>query len=234
MVRCINVAIIPARSGSKRIPDKNIRDFFGKPMLAYAIEKALSSAIFDEVVVSTDSEKIAQIALKSGASVPFLRPSRLADDFSTTSEVIAHAIGEISKTSDIKSVCCIYPCVPLMRVEDLKEGFRIFESGKYEFVISATKYSYSPFRAFIKEGEGLAMLHPEYLNTRSQDLIPVYHDAAQFYFGKPEAFLEGRSIFDSKSAFVEIPQKFVQDIDTLEDWEMALLKFRALRGFEGK
>lgn len=197
-------------------------------MIAYAIEKALASGIFDEVVVSTDSKRIAEIALKSGASVPFLRPARLSDDFSGTSEVIAHAIGEISKTCEIKSACCIYPCVPLMRIEDLKEGFRLFESGKYDFVISATKYSYSPFRAFVREGEGLAMLYPEYLDTRSQELAPVYHDAAQFYFGKPEAFLEGRRIFGSGSAFVEIPQKYVQDIDTPEDWEAAELKYEAI------
>ena len=226
-----NVAIIPARSGSKRIPGKNIKDFCGKPMIAYAIEKALASGVFDEVVVSTDSETIADIALKSGASVPFLRPARLSDDFSGTSEVIAHAIGEIAKTRDIESACCIYPCIPLMRVEDLREGFRVFESGKYDFVISATKYSYSPFRAFVREGEGLAMLYPEYLNTRSQELAPVYHDAAQFYFGKAEAFLEGRRIFGCGSAFVEIPQKFVQDIDTPEDWEAAVLKYEALRGW---
>jgi len=222
------LAIIPARGGSKRVPKKNIKPFFGQPMIGYAIKKAFESSVFIDVIISTDSLEIAKIGESFGAKVPFLRPKELADDYASTIDVINHAIKECEKIVDFDALCCIYPCVPLMRVADLQKGFEVFSKKQYDFVISALRYGYSPFRAFTKKECGLSMLFPQFLQTRSQDLEPIYHDAAQFYFGKKEAFLSKESIFGEKSTFVEIPENYVQDIDTPEDWEIATRKYQTL------
>ncbi|MFP4485841.1 MAG: pseudaminic acid cytidylyltransferase [Campylobacterales bacterium] len=220
------VAFIPARGGSKRIPKKNIKDFLGKPIIYYSIKNALDSKLFDRVIVSTDSEEIASVAKGFGAEVPFLRPRELADDFSGTNSVVAHGLQAFEKKCQI--ACCIYPTAPLMRVEDLKNGFSIIKKYDVDFVFSAKKYDYNPFRGFVLKNGTPKMLFPEHKMTRSQDLDEVYHDAAQFYWGRREAFIEDRVLFGKKSMVVPIDPLYVQDIDTLEDWKMAEARFTYL------
>lgn len=220
-----SIAIIPARGGSKRIPKKNIKDFHGKPIIAYSIEKAKASFLFTRVIVSTDSTEIADIAKACGAEVPFLRPAELADDFTGTLDVMAHAVRESQKLFDFDYVCCLYPTAPLMRIEDLKQGHEKLDSGRFDYVFSAKRYDFTPFRAFTGHDQCVKLLFPEHEQTRSQDLPPVYHDAAQFYWAQKTAFLEKKSIFSERSGFVEIPALYAQDIDTLEDWELALFKY---------
>ena len=219
----MRVAIIPARGGSKRIPRKNIRDFAGKPMIAHSICCALQSGLFERVIVSTDDEEIAQIAREFGAEAPFLRPSELSDDHTGTTEVVAHSVDYLYKQGEKpSSVCCIYATAPFIQPEDLKQGLTILESGDWQYVFSATNFAFPIFRSFQENvGGGLKMLFPEHFNTRSQDLPEVLHDAGQFYWGRPQSWIDNARIFDSNSTIVHIPRWRVQDIDTEEDWTRA-------------
>ena len=219
----MNVAVIPARGGSKRIPRKNIKEFHGKPLIAYSIEAAIESGCFDKVIVSTDDEEIAEIAKQYGAEIPFMRPADIADDFATTMDVMSHAISFLDeKQSPIKYVCCIYATAPLINSKDLIKGLELLNRNPVEFVFSATSFPFPVQRALTVDRElNVDMLLAEHENTRSQDLIETYHDAGQFYWGKKTAFLERKSIFSKHSKVVLLPRKQVQDIDTLEDWEMA-------------
>jgi pseudaminic acid cytidylyltransferase len=217
------VAVIPARGGSKRIPRKNIRQFAGKPMIGYSIEAARRSGLFDRVIVSTDDAEISAVAQEFGAEVPFTRPSALADDYTGTTEVIAHAVewfgGQRISPSE---VCCIYPTAPFIRTEDLTEGLRLMRTGRWRYVFAATRFVAPVHRAFSQTSDGgLEMLFPEKFNTRSQDLPDVLHDAAQFYWGKAGAWLSRATAFDRHSTVVSIPPWRVQDIDTEEDWRYA-------------
>ncbi len=216
----MRIAIIPARGGSKRIPRKNIREFAGKPMIAHSIHCALQSGLFERVIVSTDDEEISRIARDFGAEVPFLRPKELADDHTGATEVIAHAIEYLcNQETKLSAVCCIYATTPFIRQADLKQGLAILEAGNWQYVFSATTFAFPIFRSFQKNAEGgLKMLFPEYFNTRSQDLPEVLHDAGQFYWGRPQAWIDHARIFDSNSTTVIIPRWRVQDIDTEEDW----------------
>lgn len=219
----MRVAIIPARGGSKRIPRKNVREFAGKPMIAHSIERAGESGVFDRVLVSTDDQEIARVARGYGAEVPFMRPPELADDYTGTTDVIAHAIGWLQSGSEsLSAVCCIYATAPFIQVEDLRHGLETLESGNWEYVFAATRFDAPIFRAFRKNAKGgLEMLFPEHFTSRSQDLPEAWHDAAQFYWGRPRAWLNRLRVFDQHSTVVHIPKWRVQDIDTEEDWARA-------------
>ncbi len=226
----MRVAVIPARGGSKRIPRKNVRSFAGKPMLAHSIDRALECGLFDRVIVSTDDDEIAQIATKRGAEVPFRRPSDLADDHATTLDVMQHAVGWL-RAGGIQpaAVCCIYATAPFVSSTDLVAGLERFVSGDWLYVFAATSFAYPIFRSFRMEaGGGVRMLFPEYSQTRSQDLPQALHDAGQFYWGQPKAWLDREAIFGPRSTVVPIPSWRVQDIDTSEDWERAELIARLL------
>lgn len=217
----MRLAIIPARGGSKRIPRKNIREFAGKPLIGYPIEIALRSGLFDRVIVSTDDEEIASVASDLGADVPFLRPPELADDFTGTTEVMAHAVDWSQRewTTDLSAACCIYPTAPFIYVDDLEKGLALLESGDWQFVFSAATFASPIFRSFeMNDDGGLKMFYPEQFETRSQDLPEALHDAGQFYWGRPEAWLANKRIFEKYSSVVQIPRWRVQDIDTEEDW----------------
>jgi N-acylneuraminate cytidylyltransferase len=219
----MKVAVIPARGGSKRIPRKNVRPFAGKPMIAHSIECALQTRAFDRVVVSTDDDEIARIARELDAEVPFRRPSELSDDHTGTIDVIAHAIDHLQREGSVLSaVCCIYPTAPFIRTDDLTKGLEILESGSWQYVFSATTFDSPIFRSFRKNPDGgLEMLFPEYFETRSQDLPEATHDAGQFYWGRPRAWLDHMQVFGKWSTVVPIPRWRVQDIDTEEDWQRA-------------
>lgn len=229
------LAVIPARGGSKRVPRKNIREFGGRPMIAWAIEAALEAGCFGRVIVSTDDEEVAKIAMQHGAEVPFLRPPELADDYATTSAVISHAT-RWARSERLRptSVCCIYATAAMISPRDILEGFRLIETGRWRFVFAATKFETPVQRGFeLLENGGLQMLWPESFACRSQDLPVVFHDAAQFYWGLPEAWNSLERIFDRMSTCVEIPGWRGVDIDTEEDWIRAELLFRAARAMKG-
>jgi len=220
----MNLCIIPARGGSKRIPKKNIKLFHGKPLIAYSIENAKKSELFEKIVVSTDSEEIADVAKKYGAEVLY-RPKELADDFSTSMEVFEHAINEINKNNKFKYACMIYATAPLLDTKYLKIGLDKLKNSDSCFSFSATTYDFPIWRGFEIEDEKAKMLWPEFLNTRSQDLKEVYHDAAQFYWKKLNC--NKKFTFDGNIPIL-IPRYLVQDIDTIEDFIKAELMYKAL------
>ncbi|MDD4672219.1 MAG: pseudaminic acid cytidylyltransferase [Bacteroidales bacterium] len=219
-----NIAIIPARGGSKRIPRKNIKDFLGKPIIAYSIETALNSGLFDEVMVSTDDEEIAQIALKYGAKVPFMRSKKNANDFATLAEVIDEVVKEYTQQNRVfKYGCCILPTSPLLRIERLKEGLELIEEKMFDSVKPIVRFSYPIQRALKHSNHQVTMFNPEYAKSRSQDLEPTYHDAGQFYWFNWEQGLNG----DNKGAIV-VSEIEVQDIDTWDDWKLAEFKYKMI------
>ena len=214
------ICIIPARGGSKRIPGKNIKDFLGKPLIAYSIEAALNSKVFSEVIVSTDDEMIANVAREFGASVPFFRDASLSDDHATSTDVIKDAIGRVN--SSFSDVCCLYATAPLIRAEILKEAAGEFKKHEYKFLFSATAFDFPIQRAIkLDENARVSMFYPQFEKTRSQDLEPAFHDAGAFYFGKKEAWLECSALFAPHSKAYLLPRNLVCDIDTLEDFEFA-------------
>ena len=214
------ICIIPARGGSKRIPGKNIKDFLGKPLIAYSIEAALNSKVFSEVIVSTDDEMIANVAREFGASVPFFRDASLSDDYATSTDVIKDAIRRVN--SSFSDVCCLYATAPLIRAEILKEAAGEFKKHEYKFLFSATAFDFPIQRAIkLDENARVSMFYPQFERTRSQDLEPAFHDAGAFYFGKKEAWLQCSAIFAPHSKAYLLPRNLVCDIDTLEDFEFA-------------
>jgi N-acylneuraminate cytidylyltransferase len=226
----MNIAIIPARGGSKRIPRKNIKAFHGKPMIAYSIEAAQKSGCFDRIIVSTDDQEIADTALKYGAEVPFLRPADIADDYATTMDVMDHAIQYLAKENiSPEFVCCIYATAPFILADDLRKGLGILNEPNVEYAFSATSFPFPIQRAIkLTEQGDVEMFSEQYADTRSQDLVEAYHDAGQFYWGKTSAFLARKAIFAEHSKVVLLPRKRVQDIDTVEDWELAEALFAVL------
>ncbi len=221
------LAIITARGGSKRIPKKNIKDFCGKPIIAYAIEAALSSKVFDEVMVSTDSYEIACIAKEYGASVPFMRSEKTSNDFATTADVITEVIETYRKQNRVFDYfACIYPTAPFLTGNRLSEAALLLNDS--DAVISVVKYSFPPQRAFVVRNGNVAYLYPEFERTRSQDLEPIYHDCGQFYMCKCELFLKYHTLILPNTKPYFIREEEVQDIDTLSDWEIAENKYRAL------
>jgi len=226
----MKVAVIPARGGSKRIPRKNIREFFGKPMIAWSIEAAQKASLFDQIVVSTDDDEIAEIAESFGAAAPFRRPSELADDHTPTRPVVNHAIREVERHFGRPDyVCTIYPAAPFINVDDIKYGIQQLLACDVDFAFTVTSFAYPIQRALkVSATGGIAMFQPEHRFTRSQDLIPAYHDAGQFYWGRTTAFLEDRDNFSSRSVPIILPNWRVVDIDDEEDWQHAELLYRAL------
>lgn len=228
----MNVAIIPARGGSKRIPRKNVREFCGKPMIAWSIEAAKNSGLFSRVIVSTDDEEISQIATEWGAEVPFQRPPALANDHAGTLPVIRHAVDWLAQNDEEPThACCIYATTPFLQARFLLEGLNLLSANPAtDFVFSATPFDFPIFRALrLDEKNGVTMFWPEHEMTRSQDLPTAYHDAGQFYWGTGETWLTKEQIYSSKSRAVILPPHLVQDIDTPDDWVQAELKFMALR-----
>jgi pseudaminic acid cytidylyltransferase len=228
----MRLCVIPARGGSKRIPRKNIKEFCGKPMIAWSIEAAIKSECFDRIIVSTDDEEIASVAKQYGAEVPFMRPAQLADDYTGTTAVIAHAIEwQNSHGEAADKVCCLYATAPFVQVTDLQKGFNVLESSGAEYAFSVTSYAFPIQRAIrITQNQRVKMFQPEYFNTRSQDLEEAWHDAGQFYWGRAAAWLGNKQIFSSDAVPILLPRHRVQDIDTPEDWERAELMFKLLNG----
>ena len=225
----MNVAIIPARGGSKRIPRKNIKHFLGKPIIGYSINAALATDLFDRVIVSTDDDEIADTAVALGAEVPFRRPKALSDDFTGTTVVVKHAIQWLNENgTSVEYVCCIYATAPFLQCEFLHEGYNKLLNSKKSFAFSVTSYPFPIQRAIKINQAGLVeAFSPEFFHTRSQDLEEAYHDAGQFYWGKSKAFLDEEITFSSVSVPVVLPRHLVQDIDTMEDWDRAELMYQA-------
>ncbi len=225
----MKIAIIPARGGSKRIPQKNIKLFCDKPIIAYSIEAALISGCFDRVVVSTDDKHIANIASQFGAEVPFLRPAHIADDYATTIEVIQHAITELS-LDDTALICCLYATAPFVTPASLAKGLEMLTCERLDYCFSATEFNFPIQRAFRLDRAGrVEMFQPEYFNTRSQDLESAYHDAGQFYWGTCHAFAKGKPFFSANAKPVILPASQVQDIDTPDDWSKAEFLYKLLQ-----
>ena len=221
------IAIITARGGSKRIPKKNIKEFCGKPIIAYSIEAALASGAFDEVMVSTDSEEIKAIALQYGASVPFLRSEATSNDFATTADVLEEVINSyhnIGKSFD--TFACIYPTAPFVTAQRLKEAAALLNEA--DAVLSVVKFGFPPQRAFVIREGNVAFQYPQYERMRSQDLEPIYHDCGQFYMCRVDRFMEHHSLILPKTKPYVMPEEEVQDIDTMSDWEIAEAKFKVL------
>lgn len=227
----MKIAVIPARGGSKRIPRKNIKDFCGKPMIAWSIETAINSACFDKIIVSTDDKEIAEIAEKYGAEIPFIRPNELADDYIGTDSVVCHAIKWLKNNNISPSVvCCIYATAPFIQEIDLQKAYLKLIENDCNYVFSVTSYAFPIQRAIkVSTDNHAEMFYPKYENTRSQDLEESYHDAGQFYWGTTIAWLTQKSVFDLGSMAYILPRYRVQDIDTPEDWKRAELMFNILK-----
>jgi pseudaminic acid cytidylyltransferase len=223
----VNIAIIPARGGSKRIPRKNIKPFAGKPMLAYAIDAALACGLFAHVAVSTDDDEIAAIARGCGAEVPFMRPPELADDHTVTVAVVAHAIEACRAIGwDVRRACCIYPAVPLIQGSDLRQAYALLDESAAPYAFAVSEFPSAVQRAMRRRADGsMEAIYPQYTATRTQDLEPAYYDAGQFYWGTAAAWLAGDSPHRAGKGLV-IPASRAVDIDTAHDWDRAELLFR--------
>lgn len=224
-----NLCIIPARGGSKRIPRKNIKNFLGKPIIAYSIEAALQSGLFEEVMVSTDDEKIANIAQKYGAEVPFLRSKENADDFATTVDVLIEVLEKYhNQKKEFENVCCIYPTAPFVTPQKLKTSYQKFSDGDYDSVFPVIPYSYPIQRSLKITGDKIQYFYSEYESYRSQDLEKSFHDAGQYYFIKTNSLWKNRSILSENCGGIIVTELEAQDIDNEIDWKLAELKFRLL------
>lgn len=225
-----SIAIITARGGSKRIPRKNIKEFCGKPIIAYGIKAAIDSKIFDEVMVSTDDEEIANVARKYGAKVPFYRSPKNSDDFATTADVLNEVL-EKYKT-DLKKqfdfFACIYPTAPFVTSNKLKEAYSLLSESKADSIISVTKYGFPPQRSIVIKDGRIKYQYPKYAKFRSQDLEPIFHDCGQFYICRTSAFVKNNSIITDNTTAYEIPEEEVQDIDNISDWILAEIKYKAI------
>ncbi|MEZ9596530.1 pseudaminic acid cytidylyltransferase [Shewanella sp. 10N.261.52.F9] len=219
----MNVAIIPARGGSKRIPRKNIKHFNGKPIIAYSIEAALQSGCFDRVIVSTDDSEIAEVAKQYGAEVPFKRPANIADDYATTLMVIEHALNVLALDGvQYQHCCCIYATAPFVTAKQLKQGLQQMQQRQADYLFPVCEFPAPIQRAIrLDDNANVAMFAPEHLNTRSQDLSAAYYDTGQFYWGTVAAYLSSKPIYSEKASGLVLPKGCVVDIDTPEDWLLA-------------
>jgi N-acylneuraminate cytidylyltransferase len=223
------IAIITARGGSKRIPGKNIRSFCGKPILAYSVEAARRSGLFEEVMVSTDSEEIAEVAKAAGARVPFMRSDETAGDYATTADVLLEVLEVYEKLGKrFDQVCCIYPTAPFVTPEKLQNAVTVLEETDADSVVPVVRYSFPPQRAFVIRDGLTVMKHPEHAKSRSQDLEPYFHDCGQFYLMQTERFRRKKQIFTDRTVSVEMPETQVQDIDNETDWKLAELKYEMM------
>jgi len=227
----MKLCVIPARGGSKRIPLKNIKDFFGQPMIAYSIKAAIASQCFDKVIVSTDDREIAKVAKEYGAEVPFIRPDELANDHVATIPVIKHAIEWFNDQVQLPSeVCCLYATAPFVRAGAIREAYEQMQSTQVDYCFTVTSFAFPIQRAIKVTAENrIEMFYPKHLQTRSQDLEESYHDAGQFYWGKAEAFKQKKPLFSKNSTPYILPRQLVQDIDTPEDWKRAELMYQVLK-----
>lgn len=222
----MNIAIIPARAGSKRIKNKNIKLFFDKPLIFYSIKLALKSKLFDKVIVSTDLQKIAKVAKSFGADVPFLRPKNISTDSVITSKVLIHAVKKI-KLSNIKYICCIYPTAAILKLRYLKKGFEMVKKFNSDCCLGITEYDFPIQRAMQLKGNKTNFYWSKNKNLRSQAFEKLYHDAGQFYWLNLKNFLKHKQLYPKKMNAIKIPRRFVQDIDEIEDFEIAKLKFKS-------
>ncbi len=221
-----NIAVITARGGSKRIPKKNIKEFCGKPILAYSIQAAIESQLFDEVMVSTDSKEIADIAIAYGASVPFMRSDETANDYATTNDVLREVFSEYEKRGQHFDIAvCIYPTAPFITAQKLRDAVKLMEDGA-DAVTPVVRFSFPPQRAFVVRDGRLQYQFPENALKRSQDLEPIYHDCGQFYALRVSNILE--NVKGIASTPMIMPETEVQDIDTEEDWKIAEIKYRMM------
>ena len=225
-----SIAIITARGGSKRIPHKNIKPFLGKPILCYSIEAAIKSEIFDEVMVSTDDEKIAEIAVAAGAKVPFYRSPETSNDYATTADVIMEVLQEYLKLGrQFDKACCIYPTAPFLTADTIHDAMQLLITEKADSVMPVVKFSFPPQRAvIIREGRLIANT-PEYMNSRSQDLESMFHDCGQFYCLDTAQFMEQKKLIMTNTHPYIQDERYVQDIDTQEDWDIAEMKMKILQ-----
>ena len=225
-----NLCVIPARGGSKRIPKKNIKSFLGKPIIAYSIEAAIQSKLFTEIMVSTDCQETAEIALEYGAKVPFLRSKENSNDFATTYDVIKEVIDEYKKDEvNFENICCIYACAPFVTANKLKQAYQELSNKQVDAIFPIIEYSFPIQRAIkINNGE-IKLFNTKYLNTRSQDLEKSYHDSGQFYWMKTEKILKKGKIITDNCSSIIITELEGQDIDTEIDWKLAELKFKLLK-----
>lgn len=223
------IAIITARGGSKRIPRKNIRSFLGKPIMAYSIEAALQSGIFDEVMVSTEDEEIAELAERYGAKVPFMRSEKTAGDFAGTNDVLLEVLDEYEKRGEcFESGCCIYPTAPFVTAEKLKKAMGELLEEDADTLIPVVEFSYPPKRAMVIRDGLLQFGDLRYIDSRSQDLEKEYHDVGQFYCFRTEAFRKNRKLMLGKILPYVVSETEVQDIDNEADWQIAEIKYRAM------
>ena len=224
-----NLAVITARGGSKRIPRKNIKIFFNRPIIAYAIEACMDSGVFKEVMVSTDDPEIAEISRKYKAKVPFIRSVKTSNDTASTYDVLEEVVLEYKKLGqEFDNVCSVYPCVPFLTGKILREAYNKFIKYKVDALVPVVKFSYPIQLAFRVENNILKYACPEFEKCRSQDLEPMYHDAGMFCFVKIRALLNEKTLICRNSTYFEIKETRVQDIDTVEDWEMLELKYKIL------
>jgi len=225
-----NIAIITARGGSKRIPRKNIKEFCGKPILVYSIEAALNSGCFDEVMVSTDDAEIAEIAKAAGASVPFFRSAKTADDFATTADVIEEVLEEYAKLGKtFEYACILYPTAPFVTGEKLRKAMELLRNEGADSVLPIVQFSFPPQRAFISVDGCIRYAEEKYAKARSQDLQPMYHDCGQFCCFTTKLFLTKRTLVTENTRGIVCPESEVQDIDNLEDWLLAELKYKMMK-----
>jgi N-acylneuraminate cytidylyltransferase len=230
----MNFAIIPARGGSKRIKRKNVADFCGKPMLAWSIEAAKQSGCFEQIIVSTDDEQIAEVAENYGACVPFKRPTKLADDYATTAAVMQHASSWVKKSfPDIENLCCVYATAPLLSPAVILEGLDAMKSQPCDFAISVTTFAFPIQRALrISMNDEMSFFDEKFRSTRSQDLDEAWHDAGQFYWGRIDAWIKQLPIISDRTKPIKISRHLVQDIDTPEDWARAEWLFKSINACE--
>jgi pseudaminic acid cytidylyltransferase len=230
----MNLCVIPARGGSKRVPKKNINPFNGKPIIAYSIEAALKSNCFHEVIVSTDNSEIANVAKSYGAIVPFIRPDELADDYTDTLSVIKHSIEWFEqRNTKYQYICCLYATAPFISANNINKAYQQLKESGTDYCFSVTSFPFPIQRAFKRTSDNrIEMFYPEHIETRSQDLEEAFHDAGQFYWGKAKVFKEKLPIFSKHSTPFLLPSYLVQDIDTLEDWKKAELMYQVVNKME--
>lgn len=226
-----NLAIIPARGGSKRIPRKNIKLFLGKPIIAYSIEAAINSGLFDEVMVSTDDAEIATIAIQYGAKVPFMRSEKMSNDFATTFDVVEEVVNSYKeKEIEFENVCCIYPCAPFVIEQKLEEAYDLFLKEHFDAVFPVMQFGFPIQRALQMDDFGkISFFYPENALTRSQDLLPSFHDAGQFYWMNVASCMEQQKIITDNTGSIVITELEGQDIDNDTDWKLAELKYELLQ-----
>lgn len=226
------IAIITARGGSKRIPRKNIKEFCGKPILAYSVEAALQAGVFDTVMVSTDDREIAEIAEQYGAEVPFFRSEKTSNDFAATADVLKEVLEVYESRSErFDTVCCIYPTAPFLTAQRLREAVELLEGGQADSVLPVVRFSFPPQRCVVIRDGFLQFKWQEYAQARSQDLEPFYHDVGQFYCLNGESFRRQGKLVMERTVPLILSEMEIQDIDTEEDWRIAEMKYSLCRNF---